>query len=88
MVLALWAWLPKSQKFQNGFVDRPSPVFVTANPFSRYLAPLGAKYIEKMPKKYKNAGSNLLQALFTSFSFGNKMKNDENVDSQTLSIVL
>ena len=47
---------PKSQKFQNGFVDPPSPVFATTHPFSRYLAPLGAKYLEKRPKKsLKNA---------------------------------
>ena len=47
--LCLQKWvLSKSQKFQQGFVDHPSPVFVTANPFSRYLAPLGAKLIEKI----------------------------------------
>ena len=34
-------------------VDRPSPVFVTNPPFSQYLAPLGAKYLEKGPKKYQ-----------------------------------
>ena len=41
----------KSQKSQNGFVDQPSPILEAANPFSRYLAPLGAKYMEKRLKK-------------------------------------
>ena len=49
-IIKIRVW-PKSQKFQNGFVDQPSPVFVTVDPFVQYLAPLGAKYIEKMPKK-------------------------------------
>ena len=40
-----WVW-PKSQKFPNGFVDHPLPVVEAAHPFSRYLAPLGAKYLE------------------------------------------
>ena len=48
---------PKSEKFQNGFVDGPSPFFEAANPFSRYLAPLGAKYMQKRSKKnIKNNG--------------------------------
>ena len=46
------------QKFQNGFVDHPSPIFVTTPPFLRYLAPLGAKYLEKMSKKYKQSTKN------------------------------
>ena len=38
---------PKSQKSQNGFVDGPVLFFEADNPFSEYLAPLGAKYIKK-----------------------------------------
>ena len=41
---------PKRQKFQNGFADGPEPVFEAAHPFSRYLAPLGAKYMKKYMK--------------------------------------
>ena len=41
---------PESQKFQNGFADGPEPVFEAANPFLRYLAPLGAKYMKKYVK--------------------------------------
>ena len=44
---------PKSQKSQNGFANQPSPIFDAAHPFSRYLAPLGAKHLEKPQKKYK-----------------------------------
>ena len=36
--------------------EYPSPVFVTAHPFLQYLAPLGAKYMEKRLKKYKKCG--------------------------------
>ena len=43
----------KSQKFQDGFVDGPLPVFEAANPFSWYLAPLGAKHMEKKTNKYE-----------------------------------
>ena len=43
----------KSQKFQNGFADHPSPFFEAANPFLQYLAPLGAKYIKKIMKNMK-----------------------------------
>ena len=42
---------PKSQKFQNCFADHTSPIFEAANSFSRYLAPLGAKYLGKWPNK-------------------------------------
>ena len=45
--------LPKSQKFQNGFVDGPVPFLEAANPFVQYLAPLGAKYMGKRLKKNK-----------------------------------
>ena len=35
----------------------PDPTNVAfENPFSQYLAPLGAKYMEKRPKNIKNAG--------------------------------
>jgi hypothetical protein len=37
---------PKIQKSQNVSADHPSPM-VTANPFSQYLAPLGAEPLEK-----------------------------------------
>ena len=42
----------KGQKSQNGFADHPSPTSEAANPFSQYLAPLGAKSIEKKAKEY------------------------------------
>ena len=48
--------LPKSQKFQNAFVDGPVPFLGAANPFVQYLAPLGAKYIKKGRKNMKNDG--------------------------------
>ena len=38
---------PNSSKPQNWFAKQPSPIFEAANPFSRYLAPLGAKYFNK-----------------------------------------
>ena len=38
-----------------GLSIHPSPVFVTNPPFLQYLAALGAKYMEKRPKKsWKN----------------------------------
>ena len=42
---------PERQKSQNGFADGPEPVFEAAHPFSRYLAPLGAKNSKKYIKK-------------------------------------
>ena len=44
-------WSQKLKISKRGFVNQPSPVFVTAHPFSRYLAPLGAKYLEKKTEK-------------------------------------
>ena len=49
--------------------DRPSPVFVTNPPFFHYLAPLGAKYMEKRPKK--NSKKSMDFCLFGAFPIGN-----------------
>ena len=43
--------LPKSQKFQNGFVDPPSPVFVTAKPFFAIFGSARGQIFGKRPKK-------------------------------------
>ena len=43
--------LPKSQKIQNGSVDHPSPVFVTAKPFFAIFGPARGQIYGKTAKK-------------------------------------
>ena len=60
-------FLPKV-KSPNVSIDHPSPVLVTAKPFSQYLAPLGSKYLKNVEKSWnKNKGKILCVIAFCFF---------------------